>query len=470
MKVGIWQSMQAQSTEALKAWRPTAEARTCASVAAVFQTVVAGETDCGLVPIESMEQGTQALTLDSLLQHSDQLKICGATLLASVDDKLRFIAVGREAAAPTGRDVTTLAVYPRRDRVGILSALTRIISSVYGLNMNAIQSRPDGRGGFVFFIDIEGHLSDERVAECLTALRAGLADTEVRVLGSYPWLPFKTPLIRTIAIIGGSGEMGRFLVPFFEGLGYEVLVAGRRTALSYAEAVKQAEAVIVNVPIEHAESVIREVGPLMTADQLLIDNTGVKSQVIETMLASTAAEVLSIHTMFGPHVRDLKGENIIVIHTARSGQMAEEFENVLHKHGATLTVTTAAEHDRLATLTQGLEHVISAARMAVIQELAGGPEALTPFSTPNSRLSMLVDGRIHGGSAELYATMLAQNRAALTTLKAFGAQIDAIISGLECGDSSRLAELLKANRARLADEFVERGTVLTGALQDRLRD
>ncbi|OPZ57263.1 MAG: T-protein [Deltaproteobacteria bacterium ADurb.Bin510] len=247
-------------------------------------------------------------------------------------------------------------------------------------------------------------------------------------------------------------------------------MVGRRTELSYAQAASRAQAVIVNVPIEHAENVIREIGPLLTAQQLLIDNTGVKSQVIETMLKSTAAEVLSIHTMFGPHVRDLKGENIIVIHTARSGQMAEEFENVLHKHGATLTVTTAAEHDRLATLTQGLEHVISAARMAVIQELAGGPEALTPFSTPNSRLSMLVDGRIHGGSAELYATMLGQNRAALATLKAFGAQIDAIIAGLECGDSSRLAELLKANRARLTDEFVERGTLLTGQLQDKLRD
>ena len=93
--------------------------------------------------------------------------------------------------------------------------------------------------------------------------------------------------------------MGSFFVPFFEKLGYRVVVAAR--TISHEECAKTCDAVIVNVPIDHAGDVMKRV-PHMKKGQLLIDNTGIKTKAVKAMLESSpkGVEVLSIHTMFGP--------------------------------------------------------------------------------------------------------------------------------------------------------------------------
>ena len=55
-----------------------------------------------------------------------------------------------------------------------------------GLNLTRIESRPrkDRLGHYLFFVDLEGGLGDERVAAAIDGLRAHC--DEVRVLGSYP--------------------------------------------------------------------------------------------------------------------------------------------------------------------------------------------------------------------------------------------------------------------------------------------
>ncbi|HVS29128.1 MAG TPA: prephenate dehydratase [Solirubrobacteraceae bacterium] len=55
-----------------------------------------------------------------------------------------------------------------------------------GVNMTKIESRPrkQGLGRYMFFVDVEGHDSDEAVAEAVQALH--VHTDECRVLGSYP--------------------------------------------------------------------------------------------------------------------------------------------------------------------------------------------------------------------------------------------------------------------------------------------
>jgi prephenate dehydratase len=54
------------------------------------------------------------------------------------------------------------------------------------VNLTKLESRPTGRGlgDYCFLIDLEGHLSDEVVADALRSLKAKQAD--VKFLGSYP--------------------------------------------------------------------------------------------------------------------------------------------------------------------------------------------------------------------------------------------------------------------------------------------
>ncbi len=469
MKIGFPGTIKG-CADAVLSYSPQAEQLEFATIREIFEALVDGQIERGFLPLESMEHGTVAQTLDNLLRYASRVQIVDAFL--KDQDKVRYIVLGLEASEPSGIDVTTLAVYPRRDRVGILSSLTRLISLEAGLNMNSIQSRPDGKGQFIFFIDIEGHIEEPRVKRCIDTIGEQIVDTDVIILGSYPYLSFNEPLIKTLGLIGGSGEMGRWFIPFFKRLGYEVLVAGRNSELSYEECVRQSDAVLINVPIMHTPEVISRIAPILKPGQLLIDNTGVKSQMIDAMLeqCDPGVEILSIHTMFGPAIHDLQRENIICIPTIRSRAKSKEFENILHKYGATITSTTAEEHDKLVTITQGLEHVTSAARLATIRELVGDPTMLRPYSTPNSRISNLRDGRIHAGKFDLYATMLKENKLSLPTLKIYRAIIDQIIAGIEEGRPEILDEIMQANLSALPPETIQRSVRVSEEIQDLIKD
>ena len=102
------------------------------------------------------------------------------------DNTTRFLVVGRKLFDASGADRTTLLVSTSdTDDAGALFQLLEPLAQ-HRVNMTRIESRPSRRRkwDYVFFIDIEGHVSDPPVAKALAALqsRASL----FKVLGSYP--------------------------------------------------------------------------------------------------------------------------------------------------------------------------------------------------------------------------------------------------------------------------------------------
>jgi chorismate mutase/prephenate dehydratase len=94
--------------------------------------------------------------------------------------------VGRKLFSASGIDRTTLLVSTAdTDGAGALFRLLEPLAE-HRVNMTRIESRPSRKRkwDYVFFIDIEGHVSDAPVAKALAALesRASL----FKVLGSYP--------------------------------------------------------------------------------------------------------------------------------------------------------------------------------------------------------------------------------------------------------------------------------------------
>jgi chorismate mutase/prephenate dehydratase len=102
------------------------------------------------------------------------------------DNTTRFLIIGRKLFNASGVDRTTLLVSTSdTDDSGALFTLLQPLAQ-HRVNMTRIESRPSRRRkwDYVFFIDIEGHVSDPGVAKALAALesRASL----FKVLGSYP--------------------------------------------------------------------------------------------------------------------------------------------------------------------------------------------------------------------------------------------------------------------------------------------
>jgi chorismate mutase/prephenate dehydratase len=112
------------------------------------------------------------------------LRLLAENIEDAPNNLTRFLVLGNLAPAASGRDITSL-VMSAPNRPGAVHALIGPFAQ-HGVSMNRIESRPArlGRWEYVFYIDVEGHEQDARVAEALAALR-GLAPF-LKVLGSYP--------------------------------------------------------------------------------------------------------------------------------------------------------------------------------------------------------------------------------------------------------------------------------------------
>ena len=113
------------------------------------------------------------------------LEVIASEIEDHPENVTRFVLVGTGIPAPTGHDKTSIVCFQREDRPGSLLAILQEFAA-RAINLTKLESRPTkrGLGQYCFFIDFEGHVTDELVADCLKNLVANQA--EVKFLGSYP--------------------------------------------------------------------------------------------------------------------------------------------------------------------------------------------------------------------------------------------------------------------------------------------
>jgi chorismate mutase/prephenate dehydratase len=111
-----------------------------------------------------------------------------AVLAAGIEDDprnmTRFQVLGENQTRPSGRDRTSLAV-TAHNRPGAVHELITPFAQ-HGVSMSRIESRParTGQWEYYFYIDLEGHQEEPRVAQALAELKAKAPF--VKIFGSYP--------------------------------------------------------------------------------------------------------------------------------------------------------------------------------------------------------------------------------------------------------------------------------------------
>jgi len=107
------------------------------------------------------------------------------------NNKTRFIVIGREKTQSTGDDKTLLAIHPPiRDKSGVLHHILGFFAGLE-VNLEYIQSRPDRKKGYYFYIEVDGHKEDKLLKHAIEGVRLSLDPEEqytdtIKVLGSYP--------------------------------------------------------------------------------------------------------------------------------------------------------------------------------------------------------------------------------------------------------------------------------------------
>jgi len=151
----------------------------------------------GEVPVTAANSTAEAAVTVS--QSDEHLAAIGTELAASIyglevldcdmedypGNVTRFVVVGKEKAARTGKDKTSIVCFIQANRPGSLLEILQEFAD-RGVNLTKIESRPTKKvlGEYYFFIDIEGHIDDPEVAGAIGSLVGKLR--ELKLLGSYP--------------------------------------------------------------------------------------------------------------------------------------------------------------------------------------------------------------------------------------------------------------------------------------------
>jgi chorismate mutase/prephenate dehydratase len=99
-------------------------------------------------------------------------------------NQTRFFILAKKDHAPTGRDKTSI-ILSLKDKPGALYEILEAFAKAK-VNLTKIESRPSRRalGDYIFFIDFEGHRSEERIKRVLEEIEKRASF--LKILGSYP--------------------------------------------------------------------------------------------------------------------------------------------------------------------------------------------------------------------------------------------------------------------------------------------
>jgi len=177
-----------------------------------------------------------------------------------------------------------------------------------------------------------------------------------------------------VAIIGGSGMMGRWFASFLLKDGKEVVITGRNkkklleagqqlgvAVASNVEAVKSSDVVLLSVPVESLEEVLEQISPHVKPKQAIIDITSTKVFPVSTMQKHIKTGlVLGVHPLFGPGAQDIGNQNFVLTPTTdKERALAQKVREYLEYRGAKVSLMTPQEHDEKMTIILGLSHFIA---------------------------------------------------------------------------------------------------------------
>ena len=258
-----------------------------------------------------------------------------------------------------------------------------------------------------------------------------------------------------IGIVGGKGRMGKWFERFFrEDVGLNVIVCDLNTDVTVDDIVKDCDVVIVSVPMEAFESVIKEIGPKMKHEAFLTDLCSLKSVQVDTMLKYTKesqCEVVGTHPLFGPAEDSIKGRRVAIC-PARGRRWLSWWEGLLKSKGALTYMIDAKEHDRTMAWVQALNHFILLSLGKALEEDGIDLNQLLNLATPSFERQLRIVSRLSLQDPELYATIQMSNPFTQNALNIFTSHANQLLEIIKEKDRAKFVELFK--------EVQELGTLL----------
>jgi len=262
------------------------------------------------------------------------------------------------------------------------------------------------------------------------------------------------------AAIVGVGAMGRWFANFAKDQGWKVIVtdinfakaervAGEfkiEAVKSQADAVKDADIVVVAVPIAKTPRAVTDIAPSVKKGALLADVASVKGEVVDAMKAlKVELELVSVHPLFGPGATSVKGKDFVMV-PIKPGRVYADLKTLLTKLGANVVEMGVEEHDRLMSIAQTLTHFVLISYLSALKSMKGTKNAeklrLPMFST------LLNLGKAFlSGNPELYGEIQVLNKYARISRSAIIEACRSLDLAFEAGDAKAATKIFEKGRA-----------------------
>jgi prephenate dehydrogenase len=244
-----------------------------------------------------------------------------------------------------------------------------------------------------------------------------------------------------IAIIGGSGQFGQHLGQELEE-DNDIVISGKmieeareigeKHGWEYGEnkeIVRDADTVIIAVPIDVTVEVIDEIGPEISNDTLLTDITSVKKKPVRAM-KKYSDEVVGMHPMYAPS-NSIQGQKVVL--TPEKGEKWRKMKDFWEDRGANIHITDPESHDKAMSVVQGIMHFSELVIAQTMMKNDLDPEDIECYSSPVYQMITDLTARMLNQDPELYGSIQKENPENENVREDFLESVEEIKSAVEDG-------------------------------------
>jgi prephenate dehydrogenase len=244
---------------------------------------------------------------------------------------------------------------------------------------------------------------------------------------------------KNFTIIGGSGGMGKVFGKYFKGLGFTVTLHARNkqrlktTAaelnvnfeISLEKSVRNADIVMISIPINSTTTMIRKIGPFLKKNALIFDITSIKFAVFKALTEvknEYPVNCISLHPMFGPGITDMKNYVMMVVKVGGTDIYEEIINDLLdlfRSDGLIVTETSPDIHDKRVALTLGVPHMLNILFLSLLKNTNEPLNELTKYTGTTFLLQKVFAESIIQREMEMFGEIQMENQQFLAILEMF---------------------------------------------------
>ena len=167
------------------------------------------------------------------------------------------------------------------------------------------------------------------------------------------------------------------------------------------------------------------------------------------MLANSKAEVIGCHPLFGPQLKDVSGQNVILC-PARGKKWFGWLKSVFKKNKMAVWESTPEKHDKMMAIVQALNHLNTISLGMAIARTNITLAEINKFSTPIFRTKLDIIKKVFTESPELYIDIITGNPETGKMLDIYEKSLKEIRAKIKSGNRTKSKQAVaKARQEKL---------------------